>query len=305
MRALKPLSIKFHGVRGSRPVHRVDSLKTGGNSTCIEIVTRDDFRIFVDGGTGLANAFVKAPSLPKVKKFHIMITHTHWDHVLGLIGFEPLFDESAEITFYASHGSNGRFENLFKTIFSFGHSGLSRDPVKAKVVFIEVKPDVPFVVEDSIRVEGLQVNHQAVTLGYKFSRDQSSCAVVTDMAPIAGNNLLGDGMAEEAAKTTFEDFQSAHHTKLIHFLSNVNTLILDTHFNEENMKPSWGHQTPEIALSLCEEANVKQLFMFHHAPEDDDLEVDKKLQKLKHRAVAAGIKLHNAVEENEWPLKSA
>ena len=70
--------INLRGVRGSIPVPGKDTVKYGGNTTCIEITTDEGDKIIIDGGSGirpLGNELMK--QLPV--SCSIFITHTHWD----------------------------------------------------------------------------------------------------------------------------------------------------------------------------------------------------------------------------------
>lgn len=77
------MKVTLRGVRGSIPVPGPDTVRYGGNTTCIEVLTDAGDLIILDGGSGirqlgnelLANMPVKAS---------IFITHTHWDHIQGL-----------------------------------------------------------------------------------------------------------------------------------------------------------------------------------------------------------------------------
>lgn len=297
--------MKFHGVRGSRPIHNPDFLHMGGNSTCVEFDVGSNFHLLIDGGTGLANMSYQLPTPLRKKRFHILITHTHWDHIVGIPWFMPLFDPAAHITFYATEGSNGSFPDLFARLFSPGHSSHGVQAIRAKVDFVKIMPEQPFVIENTVRIEGFQLNHQAVTLGYKVSLGDAHVVVITDTAPMTNNNYLGDGMQDLVSQLGEAAFEQQYEERLVQFLRGIQTLVFDTHFNDDNLKPDWGHSTPRIGLELCKKAGVKRLLMFHHAPEDNDREAIAKMQRVHADAVASGIEALNAREEEEWLLKSA
>ena len=305
MKRTPPLHMTFHGVRGSRPVHLPDFLQTGGNTTCVGFDSGENFHLLIDGGTGLAKFGYKLGDSPNRKRFHILITHTHWDHVICFMSFMPLFDPDVHITFYAPNTTSACFEDLYHGLFKHGHLPMPQGLPKAKVNFVEIAPRQPFLIEGHIRVEGFQLNHQGITLGYKVSSGESSAVVITDTAPMVKGNYLGEGMIATAEAMGHEAFEQKFHRELTDFLTGVHTVVFDTHFNDHNLKPDWGHSTPGIALDYCKKAGVKRLFMFHHAPEDNDLMVFEKLQTIHNDGLVAGVEVANAVEEDEWPLKSA
>ena len=79
--------IKCWGSRGSIPVSGREYIKYGGDTTCIEIRTKDDKIIIVDAGTGirrLGNQLIKEERYT----YDIIFTHAHWDHLMGFPFFQ-------------------------------------------------------------------------------------------------------------------------------------------------------------------------------------------------------------------------
>ena len=84
--------IKFWGVRGSFPTPDRDKIEVGGHTSCVEVRTAENELIVFDMGTGfvsLGNAILKEKDPPK--RAHVFISHYHWDHILGYLGFAPFF----------------------------------------------------------------------------------------------------------------------------------------------------------------------------------------------------------------------
>ena len=76
------MNIRVWGARGSIPVSGREYLKYGGDTTCLEVRTKDDDIIIIDAGTGLrrlGNLLVKEGRT----EYHMLFTHVHWDHLLG------------------------------------------------------------------------------------------------------------------------------------------------------------------------------------------------------------------------------
>ena len=84
--------IKFWGVRGSFPTPDRDKIEVGGHTSCVEIRTADNDLIVLDMGTGLVplgNSLLQESNPPK--SAHVFISHFHWDHIIGYLGFAPFF----------------------------------------------------------------------------------------------------------------------------------------------------------------------------------------------------------------------
>ena len=305
MKKTHPAILKFHGVRGSRPIHHTEMTAYGGNSTCLEIDTGMDLTLVIDGGTGLQHLSGRSADHPKHNKIHILVTHTHWDHVLFLPFLKQLTHPHCDIHIHAPEVDGIPFSDLFEMLFAHGRLPIPRPAIKAKLTFHKLIPGQDFLIEGKIRIDTFQVNHQHTTLGYKISHGESSVAVITDASVISNGNHLGKGMPERAKEIGKEAFEKEYGDGLVAFLRGVHSLVFDTHFNAKNIKPDWGHATPEIAIDICARAGIKRLFMFHHAPEDNDCKVALKQMHARSLALKFGIEVINAREEDQWPLISA
>lgn len=298
------MRLKLLGVRGSRPTHKRGLLGYGGNSTAFEFkVDGADFHLFVDGGSGLVQRGHELVSTSKNTKYHFLVTHTHWDHILGYPMFKPMYDAKNAMVFYASNTTRSNFNDLFFGLQRRANLPIPASELKASVRFEPATPGKTITIEDLVKVETFQLNHQGVTLGYKITYGKYSGAIITDNAPIDGGNYLGEGMAERASADKAA-FERQFNAGLIEFLRGVHTVVFDTHFTEQGLKPDWGHSTPPRALQFCKAAGVRRLVLFHHAPEDLDSAVDDKVQSIFHDACHSGIEVEAAREGDEWELSA-
>lgn len=93
--------VKFWGVRGSLPVSGEQFLHYGGNTPCIEIRCGKEVLIF-DAGSGLREAGLSLMS-EGVSEFDVFFTHTHYDHIIGLPYFKPIYRCSSAVRFWSGH----------------------------------------------------------------------------------------------------------------------------------------------------------------------------------------------------------
>lgn len=307
MRSKASPTLKFHGVRGSRPTHEISRLGYGGNTTCIEIDTGHDFFLVVDAGSGLQRLQQSCSKSPNRKRIHLLITHTHWDHILFLPLMPQLSDPEFEIYLYAPDVGDQSFESLFNILTKKGRLPITWSGVKCKLTIQRINPNESFLIEGKVKVSTFQVNHQHVTLSFKIGLANRSLVVMTDTAELNSLNILGQGMKERARLIGDQAFVTEYNERIINFLSGVDYLIFDTHFNEHNVRVDWGHGTPELGLNLASAAGIKKLFLFHHAPEDDDTEVARKQDRTRHHPIALrhAIDVINAREGDEWRILSA
>lgn len=295
------MKLKFLGVRGSRPVHKSELLGYGGNTTSMEFIfEKEKFHLFLDGGSGLAHDSYKEAKPLRGNKIYFLITHTHWDHILGLSFCKLFLSPKNKFTFFASSTSKAKFSDLFLGLHSSVHLPVPPYLKHANIDFVPIHSGTEFMIENVVKVKAHQINHQGITLAYRLEYKKSSVAIVTDIAPIEKGNHLGEGMQQDSQDD--KKFEEEYRTSLVNFLKGTHTVVFDTHFTEENIKPDWGHSTPKMALKFCEQAKVKRLILFHHAPEDDDKAVDKKLADVRAETTRDIIDIEAAREGDIWNL---
>ena len=82
------MRVKFWGTRGTRPTPGRRTLRYGGNTTCVEVRDGESNLLIIDSGSGIAelgNTF--SPTEPL--QAHLLITHTHLDHIQGVRSWDP------------------------------------------------------------------------------------------------------------------------------------------------------------------------------------------------------------------------
>jgi len=265
------------GTRGSRPILTPKRTKYGGNTTAFKINIGGMSPIYIDGGTGIFREgmnFVHSGGTSF--KAHFLITHTHWDHILAFPFFGPLFEENTKITIMGPRSEKYDIKALFEHQHQHGLIPIPFDIFRDKIDFEELHPDQHFRLEKA-DVFTVQLNHQGLTLGYRIEHGGRAICIICDHAPIE-NNHLGVLMKSWASEE-FTQKEKAFYDRLVEFVQGADLMLHDTHFNKENIKgkENWGHSTPEMAVDLALKGGVKKVILGHHAPEDKDEDVDKKV----------------------------
>jgi phosphoribosyl 1,2-cyclic phosphodiesterase len=96
------MHVRFWGTRGSLPKPGPDTLRFGGNTSCVEVRTSANTLVIIDCGSGLNGLGLALAGTGKAAlKGHILISHTHWDHIQGIPFFDPFFAAGNEWDIYA------------------------------------------------------------------------------------------------------------------------------------------------------------------------------------------------------------
>ena len=248
--------IKCWGARGSIPVSGSEYLKYGGDTTCIEIRTKNDEIIIVDAGSGIRRLGNKLIAENR-REFTMIFTHAHWDHLMGLPFFKPLYSPKTRITICGCPFTQSTVKEMISHVMSPPYFPVHFDDIRAKITYEgECKNSFPC---DSIAINPISISHPNQGLGYKFVEDGNSFVFLTD------NELS----FRHPGGLDFQDYCS--------FSSHADLLIHDAEYTEEDYKRTkgWGHSVYKDTISLALEAKVKKLGLFHHNQERTDEGVDQ------------------------------
>jgi phosphoribosyl 1,2-cyclic phosphodiesterase len=272
---------RIWGTRGSYPVARAEMLRYGGNTTCAEVQIGDT-RIVLDAGTGMRplGAALEAEPCPP-KHIHLLITHTHWDHIIGFPFFQPLFWRDALLEVYGLQRTQRSLRTTIENALSDPLLPFGLEDLRADLVFHELNFDTCFEIESAARITTAQSNHPYRALGYRIETEQGILVFIPDTGPFH-TVLFGDERVDwkgeptaqsEADKQTLEAMQ----TGIIQLAEGADWLVYDSQFIDAEYArfPHWGHSTPQQALEIAEAAGVRELLLFHHDPHRTDTALDE------------------------------
>jgi phosphoribosyl 1,2-cyclic phosphodiesterase len=247
------VKVRFWGTRGTRPAPGRRTLRYGGNTTCVEVRDSKGQLVIIDSGTGIVEL---GATLAKdgPLELHLLITHTHWDHIQGFPFFAPAFMEGARLTVIGPAGSIKSLKNAFGDMMEPAYWPVGLDQMAASIDFVEVNSKDTFSV-GALKVTPHEMRHPIMTLGYRLEEAGSSFVFATDNEIKSGNGSV-PGLAE--------------------WCHGANLLAHDAQYSEDEY-PShqgWGHSTFADALALAETAAVGQLAFVHHDPQHSDGEID-------------------------------
>lgn len=279
------MHIRFWGTRGSFAKPGPTTVRYGGNTSCVEVRMADGTLIVFDCGTGahgLGQALLASGSRPI--DGHLLITHTHWDHIQGFPFFAPLFIPGNTWHIYAPGGLGNRLEDTLAGQMEYTYFPVTLGQLGAQIHFHDLVEGT-FGLGDG-RVTARYLNHPALTMGYRLEAGGTSVVYATDHEPHTRHAQT------IAANASASRVLEVHHEELGHidFLSQADLVIHDAQYTDAEyaQKVGWGHSTVEYVIDVALAAQVKRLALFHHDPMRDDAAVDRLVDACRQRVAGRG-----------------
>jgi phosphoribosyl 1,2-cyclic phosphodiesterase/DNA-binding response OmpR family regulator len=256
--------VQFWGTRGSIAKPGPSTARYGGNTSCIEVRSARGTIVILDCGTGGHSLSQKLMSGgAKCSRGHILISHTHWDHIQGIPFFYPLFAPGSEWDIYGPRALGQSLRETLGGQMQYTYFPVPLDQCRAKIRYHDLVEGV-FEIDD-IKVSTHYLNHPALTLGYRLEADGVTVVYACDHEPHSRTLATGDG------EIVGQDLRHAQ------FVDNADLLIHDAQYTAEEYpaKVGWGHSSVEYVANLGRFAQVKKVALTHHDPLRDDDAIDR------------------------------
>ncbi|HEY5332601.1 MAG TPA: MBL fold metallo-hydrolase, partial [Solirubrobacterales bacterium] len=227
------MKVDLWGTRGSIPSPGPETIRYGGNTSCVSVTLSDGSLLVLDAGTGIRGLGLSLPAEPTT--INLLLTHLHLDHIQGLAFFAPLFQPQAEVVIW---GPATPEASLRDRIARYISAPLS--PVEVR----ELPCDVSFRAcpeqweIGSARVTAASVAHRGPTLGYRIDDGGSSLAFIPDHEPALGADL------DDLEPDWISGFALAERADL---------LIHDGQYSDEEYRAhlGWGHSALSDSLAFA------------------------------------------------------
>ncbi len=288
--------LTFYGVRGSTPCDGRRYERYGGNTSCVALEAPGHRPVIFDLGTGVREygdvvtqrytAQLAANRVQSPYFASVLLTHLHWDHIIGLPFFTPVFRPDAVVDVYGPRQAEGPLGEVFDGVMRPPYFPIRPSQLGGRVTFLDAGDD-DFGINGA-KVRSRWVRHTDPTLGYRVELEGVSVAYISDHGPGCCPSDPDDFVPEP----------------VLELCDGVDVLMHDAQHtcDEYEVKRHFGHSTIEYAVHVAREAGVKRLVLFHHCPTHCDDDIDRMLEHARDLsaetdgpdviAAAEGLSLH-------------
>jgi phosphoribosyl 1,2-cyclic phosphodiesterase len=248
------MNVEFWGVRGSAPVSGKDKVKYGGHTPCAVVTGTAGEILVIDAGTGI-KAFgekLMAGARGDTLRVHVLLTHFHLDHVIGLPFFTPLYAKRTSLTFYSAVSAQ-EAEKSLRGLMSGRYFPVDFRETDSRKKFVRLA-DENFSV-GRLRIALCPLRHPQGSVGYKIREGDGSIVFATDTEP-----------PEEG----FDE-------RLASFIAGATYFVYDATFTPEEYatRQGWGHSTWREGVELARRGKVRNLVLSHFNPDHADGRIDR------------------------------
>jgi phosphoribosyl 1,2-cyclic phosphodiesterase len=263
--------LRFWGVRGSYAAPFKTHLGVGGNTSCVEIRSGDHLLV-CDAGTGiipLGNELIKQD---KIREMLIILTHYHWDHVCGLPFFVPAFVPDWKINFFGPGESPKIIEEYVSAQMQAPYFPVGTETWLAETNYLT--PENDGFQYGPMKIDFSNVHHPGITYGYKIEVNNKTIVYASDNECMFIEKSVkhrSDEFNEEEHELYKEMIHEEHQSEL-NLIQDADILIHDAQYTPDDYdkKRGWGHSCYIDTINTAIDANVKELYLFHHDPNYDD-----------------------------------
>ena len=271
------MKFKFWGVRGSIATPGENTVKYGGNTTCIEIRTDNNDLIILDAGTGIHLLGQELLAQLPITA-HIFITHTHWDHIQGLPFFSPIFIAGNHLKIYGGLDpvTNEGIERALGVQLQYSYFPIREAELNATIEYNTIKPGETISI-GSAKITPILLSHPVLNFGYRIDCDGQSLFFTGDYEPIFNIYQKDDPEYDE-----YQAFLDEKQNEISAAMKDVDALVIDSSYTAEEYisKKGWGHGSYDSAIKHASLANAKKLYLTHHEPTRTDTQLEQIHQEL-------------------------
>ena len=235
----------------------------GGNSSCVEVDTGGEEHVLCDLGSGaraFGNDVLARRGAGRPGTFHVLLSHMHWDHIMGFPFFGPAYMVGNRIRIYGGHAN---LEAALRRQHGSPSFPVAFERLAATVEFVQLEPDRSYEI-GGLRVTPKRQFHPGDSYGYRLERDGRALVYSTD----------SEHKRDDLAETD----------QFVAFFREADLVVFDAQYSLADaisIKEDWGHSSNIVGVELCQAARARHLCLYHHDPVYDDERLDALLNETR------------------------
>ena len=235
------MQVQFWGVRGSVPVSGERYHETGGSTSCVELCAGEE-RLILDAGTGIRALGEQLGVRPL--RLTLVLSHVHWDHIMGFPFFLPAFHPESRITLVGAPELHTALQALMRP----PNYPLRLDQLPARLAFCPLLPGQSLEI-GPFHLSSAPLRHPDAVLALRIAAGGTTVVYATD-------HEHGEALDEG----------------LVRLSEDADLLIHDAQYTDEEYpaRRGWGHSRWAQAVAPARRAGARRLALFHHDPTRDD-----------------------------------
>ena len=259
--------VTFWGTRGSIPTPGRSTEKYGGNTPCVSIECGDTYLV-IDAGTGIRNLGLELAAEMVEKgsgmNLHLLLSHTHWDHIQGLPFFDPAYMGGTTLIIYGSQKKGEFLESILHGQMNNDYFPVQMSDFPSNIRIQQLPETMNF--DDFTLDTQEQVFNPGGSLRFRINTGDRCIVYASDI---------------ELNKIFYPDEPSAEidamKDEYMQFIHGADLLIADGQYTTEEygMHVGWGHTSIPVLVEVAHKCRVKQLALFHHDPQHSDTKLDE------------------------------
>ena len=273
------MQVTFWGTRGSIAKAGPSTVRYGGNTSCVSIRSdgRDATRPRLRYRCPWPRAAPDRDGRRRPVDGHILISHTHWDHIQGLPFFAPCSCRATPGTSTARAVWESSLGEILAGQMEYRYFPVEIGQLSAHVEHHDLV-EGDFEIDDIV-ISTRYLNHPALTLGYRIEVDGAVVVYSSDHEPYDQELAVGGDLG-----------RNRHDDAHARFVAGADLLIHDAQYlgAEYPDHVGWGHSTVEYVVDLARRAGVHRVALYHHDPSRTDEQIDELLELARAHARAAG-----------------
>jgi phosphoribosyl 1,2-cyclic phosphodiesterase len=272
------MKVTFWGTRGTLPVPGQETVRYGGNTSCVSVTTNAGDLFILDAGTGIRNLGKEIEAQSSRTDATLFLSHSHWDHIQGFPLFAPAYDPAFTLNILGCPPSRSGLHDILARQQEAQVFPVPLDALQAAISIEHYCLD--WSTFGAARIRAVPLIHPGGASGFRVEEEGKSVVYMTD-----------NELPEE---------QDLDWHRFVRYCQGADLLIHDAQYTDDELAAhrGWGHSSISQAVRLALDAGVKRLALFHHDPDRTDDALDGLIESWNGRAEVrqGGLTVFGAAE---------